>query len=210
MWEKFLDILFPRGCFGCRQQGTLLCDPCLASLPLADNDLPRVHARFAFASPIVRQGIWSLKYKGVREFASIFGTHLGEYLLEELPDLVELEGFRDPILMPTPISKERLAERGYNQALLIAERVAAVTGLPLVAHGVVKIIDTPSQVSQHSRAKRLANLQNAFTIPDPKTIAGENIILIDDVYTTGATLHEISQVLLAHGARDTFGFTLAH
>ena len=207
---KLLDLLFPRLCIGCGTTHELLCPYCLASLPTADNDKENCRARYAYADKIVRQAIWQLKYKHKRGFGHLLGTSLGELVLEDLSDLAELENFRDPVLVPVPMSAKRERERGYNQAELIAQAVAKISGLQLLPNLVSKFKDTPSQVSQHNRAKRLKNLSGAFTVPDSAPIKNRNIILIDDVYTTGATMRELAKVLKKSGAKRILAYTVAH
>lgn len=210
MFERLLDLVFPRTCVGCGAHGELICEPCLTALPMADNDKPGCRARYAYADKTLRMAIWQLKYKRARAFAEILGTGLGELLLEDLSDMILLENFSDPLLIPAPLSRNRLRERGYNQAELIARAVAKVTSLELLTGMVTKVKDTPSQVSQHNRAKRLKNLQGAFAIEDPSPIAGRNVILIDDVYTTGATASELTKVLKQAGAKRVLAYTVAH
>src|SRR3989344_1963821 len=152
---KLLDLLFPRSCVGCGTKHELLCQYCLANLPTADNDKENCRACYAYADKTVRLAIWQLKYKHKRGFGEILGTSLGELLLEDLSDLAELGNFHNPLLVPVPISTKRLRERGYNQAELIAEAVARVTSLPFLPKAILKIRDTPSQVSHHNRTKRL-------------------------------------------------------
>ncbi|HEY4482726.1 MAG TPA: phosphoribosyltransferase family protein [Candidatus Paceibacterota bacterium] len=207
---KLLDLLFPRSCIGCGAKHELLCETCLAVLPIADNDKENCRARFAYGDKTVRQAIWQLKYKHKRGFGEILGTALGELLLEDLSDLAELENFRNPTLIPVPMSIKRLRERVYNQAELIASAVAKVTSLPLIPKAVIKIKDTPSQVSQHNRTKRLKNLEEAFSILDPALIKNRNIIIIDDVYTTGATMAELTRTLKKSGAKRVLAYTVAH
>ena len=107
------------------------------------------------------------------------------------------------VVLPVPLSAARLRERGYNQAALLAQALLrqGQTPAPLQSRWLLRLLDTPAQ-AQLGRAARLRNLRHAFALEPAciAQIAGRQILLIDDVMTTGATLSAVTNLLLAHGA----------
>jgi ComF family protein len=130
--------------------------------------------------------------------------------MEDLSDDIYMND-SSSILVAAPLSRERLRERGFNQAELIAREVSKQIGLELVLC-VEKIKHTPSQVTIGNKKSRLTNLVGAFAlIPTAiNQIKNRNIILIDDVYTTGATIREITKELRKAHPRSIKSYTLAH
>jgi ComF family protein len=111
------------------------------------------------------------------------------------------------LVVPVPLHPRRLADRGYNQAALLAVTVARALGAPLVTQALRRIRDTPNQASQ-GRAPRLANVRGAF-LAVPSLIRGRRVLLVDDVRTTGATLSACREGLQAAGARHVSALVLA-
>jgi ComF family protein len=179
--------------------------------------LPRklfwVSACFNYRDPLVRQAIWELKYRGNRRIAKLLGNALYAELsgahFEEA--LFETKG--RPVIIPVPLSAKRRRERGFNQTeLLIAElREADQEGLfDYDSEIVIKHKHSKSQTETLTRRARQANITGCFSVNSPNRISGRDVILIDDVVTTGATLSEIKKVLLAEGATTVRGTVVAH
>jgi ComF family protein len=114
--------------------------------------------------------------------------------------------FPGDVVIPIPLSTQRLRERGYNQAGLLARGFAELAGLTYLPRGVTRCRETRSQVGL-SADQRRANVAGAFQ-SRPAHIAGKNIILVDDVCTTGATLAACAQALRSAGAQQVWGLTL--
>ena len=208
--DTLLDILFPDKCLGCGLSRTPLCSACLSKLPRAWDNQSDMRACFEFGDPLMRLAIHKLKYKRWQRLASILGVSLGELILEDLSDQALFGNVANVIIVPAPLSRERLRERGFNQAELLAEVASQITGIPIENEVIEKIKHTPAQVSLKKRASRLASPKGAFAITDKSEIIGKSVIVIDDVYTTGATASEIMRVLKLAGARETATYTLAH
>lgn len=135
--------------------------------------------------------ILSLKYRGDVAKATL----LGDFLLDQM----SLENSNCPdVLVPSPISENRLKERGYNQAELIAKHLGRELGLPVKTHWLKKIKDTAQQ-SNSSKSQREENLRNAIICTKP-LVSSIKIGLVDDVITTGSTLHTCAQVMRKAGA----------
>ncbi|EKD67614.1 MAG: phosphoribosyltransferase, partial [uncultured bacterium] len=111
------------------------------------------------------------------------------------------------MILPVPLHKKRFAERGFNQAFLIARILATHTDIPLFSRILIRKRDTPHQ-AQLDREGRLKNVVDAFSISAPEAIRGKRILLVDDVYTTGATMQTCAEVILSAGASSVSGWTL--
>ena len=114
-------------------------------------------------------------------------------------------------MIPIPLSNERRKERGFNQnELLIKEVLAINNNIGFSFDSIAKIKNTVAQSSIKNRRKRMENLKGCFVVINPKFVCGKNIILVDDVVTTGSTLREARAVLLSAGARHVFAIAIAH
>lgn len=105
------------------------------------------------------------------------------------------------VAVPVPMSSSGIRKRGYNQSELLSARICKLLSIKHRPRALVRIKDTPPQ-RELSRQEREKNLLNAFAVNDPRCIAGKNVLLVDDVYTTGSTVRECTQTLLSAGARQ--------
>jgi len=131
-------------------------------------------------------------------FKNMFGNILSGYV-------TRLGNF--DIVTAVPVSGKRFAQRGYNQSELMARRLCRIAEMPY-QECLKKIRDTKPQ-SRIGFRKRTKNVKGAFAVINRGEVAGKNILLIDDVYTTGATMRECSKVLKRAGAAAVYGLTLA-
>lgn len=199
------DLVFPPRCAGCGRVDEYWCAVCqrdIEQMPLAPrvNPLPPLAAIACTGTHTgkLREAVQGLKYDNNRQLVQ----PLGERLAARFASL----NWTIDMVVPVPLHTKRLAERGYNQAQVIAEYLAVHTGLPCEPAAMRREKFTRSQVELNA-AERLANLADAF-YGDPALLAGQIILLIDDVYTTGATLSNCAQAALAGGARAVFGLTV--
>lgn len=207
-----LDLIFPVNCLGCKIAGTPLCSSCLGDFRRAERPTEEwIYPIFDYRHPNMKRAIWLMKYAGKRNLAKIFGEIMGSHIALELSELGPLENFRDPILIPIPLSKKRFRERGYNQAELLCQAIIKINkNLDYQNKLLKKIKETEHQARLKDRSVRLKNLLGTFEVTNTELVKGRNIILIDDVTTTGATLTEAKKVLRASGARKIIGVTIAH
>ena len=219
--NSLLDLLLPRRCFGCRRSGAALCAACAAAGEPADPlDGLATHALFAYRDPVIRKMIWALKYRGGQAIGVVLGTLLYNYLTEELSE-ASIWGGNDKnfLVVPIPLSPARLRARGYNQATAFARGFVSRGG-ELARHGGGNFIlaenilrrtrDTGSQTEIKQRAKRLKNMREAFAVINPEAARGKQIILIDDVLTTGGTMADARRALEAAGAKIVIAAAVAH
>lgn len=219
--NTILDTIFPVNCLSCGKNGQNFCRGCLSYSPPAERESAKwIFPLFDYRHPPIKKAIWLLKYKGKKSVADVFAEVMYGHILEELADLKVMENFKEAILIPIPIERNRKKERGFNQAELICEKLAKLD-LPAQADGnrnfelrndiLIKIKDTGHQARIENRSVRLKNIVDSFALKDEKiNLKGQNIILVDDVTTTGATLSEAKKVLKTAGARKVIAFTIAH
>lgn len=225
----FLDLLYPRQCVGCKAPDSWFCDHCALLIKKLDqqrcyvckNQHPKgktcddhlnnrtlnkllIAAHYS-ANPVLGDAIHELKYN--RHPEDIM-SQLGPLLCSTLN--LNLHSHSSSfILIPVPLHPKRLKDRGFNQAELLTNEV--LKHCPLLTANcklIARSKHTESQVKSGSRAARLENLKDAFSVtekPDPNSI----YILIDDVATTGSTLEECAQTLRQAGAREVWGLVLA-
>ena len=213
-FQTMLNIFFPSECIGCKTKNTTLCEECLINLPIASPS-PEITTTslFSYKDIVIKKALWSLKYSNNKEVGKIFARILYDRMLEELSDEELFSNFHNPLLIPIPLSKKRLKMRGFNQSESIAQEISILdknTSFTFTKNVLYKIKDTPSQVSIKDKVKRLQNLQGCFSVKNHDKIKDKNIILIDDVTTTGATIAEARKTLLAAGAKKVIAFTVAH
>lgn len=221
LWQGFLDLLFPPRCVACRRPGSWLCPDCLSRVgrvegPVCERcgrPLPRpgvcascradglalecVRAPFFFEGALQR-AVHELKYRGRRVFAGPLGELLGAY--------VASLGWPDSALVPVPLHADRERARGYNQAALVARVVAGRVGWPLLERGLVRVRNTRPQVGLDRQARR-ENVAQAFRWEGPAPPL--RVVLVDDVYTTGATMEACAQALRQAGVGEVRGIALA-
>ena len=212
--NKILDWLFPERCLVCRKGEALICSSCLRSIPVAERPTePWIHPVFDYRNETIKRAVWLFKYKGRRQLAGLVAPLLYELLLEEMADLKAFHNFADPVLIPIPMSPKKIRTRGYNQAEILARELAALgedLNLELFSDVLLKIKETPSQAKTKNKKERLENLKDSFSIKNPEKIQGRNVILVDDIITTGATLNEARKVLKNAGARKIIAIAAAH
>lgn len=168
----------------------LVCGACLQKPPWFD----RVAAAFAYDFPIDAL-IRAFKYGGRLALAPVLGEALSG---SAAPDA--------DVLVPMPLAPRRLSERGFNQALEIARFVSRRHGIPIVATGCRKPIETPPQAALPWK-ERAKNVRRAFVCDVP--LEGLRVAVVDDVLTTGATLNELARVLRKAGAVSVTGWVVA-
>ncbi len=219
--KSILNTIFPVKCLSCGKNGKEFCSKCISDAPVAERETSKwIFPLYDYRHPAIKKALWFFKYKGKRRLAGIFAEIIYSKIIEELSDLSAMENFRNVILIPIPLSPKRLRERGYNQAELICKELIKINNLrrgadiKLENNILIKPKETEHQARIENRTKRLKNIIGSFAVKNEnkntEPIKGRNIILIDDITTTGATLNEARKTLKQAGARKIIAFTVAH
>lgn len=135
--------------------------------------------------------------------------YLAKYLSAFLADTYISNNIDADLIIPIPLHKIRLKERGYNQSELLANNLAERVNVPVNATALVRQKETHAQVGLSS-AQRKHNIENAFAVTDKNAVKGKKIVVVDDVLTTGATVSEAAKVLHKAGAAAVFAVVLAN
>jgi competence protein ComFC len=216
-----LDLLFPPTCGGCGKVGFRWCVDCqkhvqilngivceVCGLPLDKSgvcdacQMDRPHfralrARAIFDNP-VRNALHKLKYK--RDMS------MGDSLAAQMVAFVRELNWPIDMIIPVPLGKQRLKERGYNQVGMIARPLALALNLKYVSNGLVRCKETRSQVGL-TKAERRENLHEAFQAG--VDVSEKTILVMDDVSTTGSTLSSSAEALYLSGAKKVYALTVA-
>ena len=217
-----LDFLFPQKCLGCGKEGELLCRRCQLSLPRISppvcpkcgrpqpsgimcpscigwqNNVDGIRAPFKFEG-LMREAVHQLKYKNLRSLATPLAELLYNYLTH-----YPLPG---EFLVPVPLHRKRLRERGYNQSLLLTYKLGKLLKVPVVDSCLARVSYVLPQAQTKSAAERFENVRGAFSCLNSQ-LHNTRVILIDDVSTSGATLDACASVLKLAGVLSVWGVTL--
>ena len=208
-----LDLLFPPRCVFCRRllhrgdEG--ICPRCQQELPWALGAEAEQTGEFfsLCASPLwyqdqVRASFHRYKFKGVRGYSRTYGRLVAQCVQDHLAGRYDL-------ITWVPLSRARLRQRGYDQAMLLAS-AAALALDDVAAETLRKVRDTEAQSGLGKNdASRRANVLSAYQVTDPALVEGRRVLLIDDIVTTGSTLSECARVLRTAGATDVVCAALA-
>lgn len=210
MFRFLLDILFPQKQ---RVRELEAMDPSAFAVKVPKTLAragPGMMSLFDYRDPMIRDAIWELKYRGNKRVATLLATVMYDELLAFLEEYAPLTNFTEPLLIPIPLSKQRERERGFNQSKLLTDVLCKLDSDRNFTYSpaLTKARHTPSQTRTTGRAERQKNLRGCFVANS--LVTSRNIILIDDVATTGATLLEAKRALRGAGARRVIAFTVAH
>ena len=229
-----LDSLFPIFCLSCRKEGFWLCENCLAQMKILDfqvcpacedsitdkgflchfckesrkSHLDSLIAAVPYDNPAARKMVHNFKYRFIGDISRLLANLVCRALIRNdapLPDF----------LVPVPLHPKRLRWRGFNQSLLLAKHISDKLA-PLMEIEILDILQRKKfnrpQMQIKNYQERLKNMQNIFALlPDTNLdlIKNKNILLIDDIATTGATLEECAKVLKSAGAKKVFAAVVA-
>lgn len=210
LFNSTLHLLYPHICTGCGsdllEADNLLCLKCIHDLPhtgfadLPDNPVEKyfwgripltaAYSQFYFSKEfLIQHLIHQLKYNG----NTGIGAYLGEIMGTTLLNSRRFSSI--DALIPLPLYADKEHKRGYNQAAVICNGIAAVMNLPVLNGAVIRRHATETQTRKH-RTERWENVQQSFQVTRKNELAGKHLLLVDDVVTTGATLEACGQAIL--------------
>jgi ComF family protein len=220
--HSLLDIVLPPLCVTCRQpvlHAGGLCGPCWANLPTLPAEccercaipLPTAHRTERLclsciaAPPSFDWARAPFAYAGTARETVLRFKHGAEHLCAVMaPAMVRAGGpllASDPVLIPVPLHRLRLISRGFNQSAALARRIARSSKAPLLLDGLLRVRHT-TKTHHAGRRQRAEMMRGAFAVSSHAAarIAGRDVVLVDDVLTTGATAGEAARMLKAAGA----------
>lgn len=227
---EILDFLFPNhSCLVCRTEinlsgNFLICDSCASSLPVAEHTCKKCGQRvgmhdnicdrckkaewhfdkaasaFAYEGEVVTL-VLRLKYNAEGDIAAAAAPFMVREIVNK-----EIEA---DIIIPVPLTVKRFKSRGYNQAELIAKEISVLLKLPVETSALVRVKQTEKQQDMTAK-KRAENLKDAFSITDKSLVKDKRVLLVDDVFTTGATVNECARMLKKAGAEKVYVITVAN
>lgn len=237
LWvQNLLDLLFPRPCVGCgldrKGEGEYLCGLCRDHIPFilpplchtcgCPGEMEYEYPTADFQCGLCRKqayrfdrarslGVYTSVLKELIHFFK-YQRHPGAIreilsLLEQYQDL-HGERWAGLEVVWVPLHRNKLKARGFDQSYVLARQVARLAHRPLLEGALARVRETPPQ-TQKTRAERMENVRGAFEVVHGSAVAGRDLLVVDDVFTTGATVNEAARVLKKAGANRVEVFTLA-
>lgn len=226
--KKLLDLFYPPRCPVCHdivQPGRkMICDTCAKKLPFVQGtvcercgkpveeteklcfDCQNLEHVFDqgmgifLYNDIMRKSMHFFKYQGRKEYGEFYARAAWKRSREMLTC------WKPEVIVPIPVHKIRLRERGYNQAEVIAEKLSALTGIPVETGYIIRKENTKAQKDLTPKERR-ENLQCAFILGKVK-VHHDRILLLDDIYTTGSTMDAVSKLLKQGGAKEIYALSI--
>ncbi len=228
----FLDLFWPQFCLGCQKEGDLICSDCFSLIEILEyqfcpfcktaqrvldkgacaahqsKNLKGLFAATSYQNFLVKRLLKSFKYQ---PFLKTLAKPLTDLIIVHFL-LIDKKKIFQPVdnslFIPIPLFSSRYKWRGFNQAEEIAKILSLYFRIPYQSDNLIKIKKTQPQ-TELKAIEREENIKNAFKVSLPKDIQGKKIFLIDDIFTTGATMEEAAKTLKQAGAREVLGITVA-
>jgi len=219
---ELFDFILPRFCPSCRNKlatsENTVCNSCLSKIKLADPEFIKSEFQRKYESKRLISGfvshyifekdkelqhiIHALKYDKKFHIGIFLGKSLGEHFKSHF------QNWNINLIVPIPLHHLKKAERGFNQSYYIAKGISSQTSIAVKANAIKRMRFTQSQTTKTLK-EREENVEGAFKVRKTENVKGKNILLVDDVMTTGATINECGKVLLEEGANRIYASTVA-
>lgn len=219
--SDFIELIFPRHCFVCgnilSRTEQYICMNCSIGLPLIEEEKRAEIEKLFWGIIPIEQATSYIYYRKGSPYNKLLhqlkynnkpqvGIHLA---INAATDIKPSGFFKEiDIIVPMPLSKKKLKERGYNQCDYIAEGLSQVTGIPVVKNCVIRTKANETQTHK-TREERWKNVEGIFAITKPEILKNRHILLIDDVLTTGATIANCAKAIHETGCKISI-FTIAY
>lgn len=221
--NNILNLFFPKFCLGCGEEGKFVCGKCFKKIKQEELCCPvcnkvnfagrfckkhKKQARFDGLLFVGRfQGInkklvHNFKYEGIKELSNLMAKVMAQVLAQNFRAEEKL------VLVPVPLFFAKRLSRGFNQSEILAQKIGEILDLP-VANLLLRIKATKSQ-TRFTKQKRLENIKKAFCLSGwgrKENLKNKTIVLVDDVYTTGATLSEAAKILKKKHPKEIWALT---
>ncbi len=220
-WKSFLDWMYPRECVICGKEGVFLCDRCRQSLRLGEQRCgecgkesesgwthKKCKKKWSLDGLSV---IWDYEDEKMKKIIKEIKFEFNRELLREAVKGCEFEiGGKWDFLVPIPLFWQKKNWRGFNQAEILAEEVGEKLGLK-VKKILRRVRKTEQQAKIKGKKERLKNVRGVFEVrgEERKLLKGKRILLVDDVFTSGATMKEAGRILKKAGVESVWGVCLA-
>ena len=227
--ELVLDILFPKFCVNCGKEGDYLCPDCFSLIEILD----RQYCPFCSAPKVVPDGKTCSSCHRTKTLKGLFcAASYDNFIIRKLVRQFKYEpfvkglsqtlsfliithflrlnktDFHSFVLVSVPQRKRKLKYRGFNPAEEIAKGLSEDLKILLLPDALVKIKQTPPQI-ELNKEERKTNIKGVFACSKPELIKNQKILLVDDVFTTGATMEECALTLKKAGAKEVWGAVVA-
>jgi ComF family protein len=234
--NEILDLIYPKICFCCKekipsQSEKYLCEKCLGKLEklippfciscgipiseqisgdkfikcpecLGQNYYFKKGHTASLYDGLIKECVHSYKYNSHTYLGKTLAGIMADFALKNIK-LNEID-----CIVPVPLHWKKMRDRGFNQSAILGRILSKRTGIRFSDKGLLRIKSMPSQVKL-SRNERIQNLKGAFSIKDSNYFIGKKILLVDDVFTTGATMNECAKTLMNGGAKEVYAFSLS-
>ncbi len=227
--QLFLDFLFPKTCLICGKEKTYICQDCLSLIEINERQycpfcsppkitldgrtcpscrrkkyLNGLYFSTTYDNFIIKKLIYEFKYNRLKELS----LPLSYLIIEHLLALNKNVDFSSFLLIPIPLHKSKLKERGFNQSEEITKHLAAFLNTQFLNNVLVRKRKTFNQATLNKKEREI-NLKNSFACQNQHLIHNQKIILVDDIFTTGATIEEGAKTLKKAGAKEVWGMVVA-
>lgn len=222
-----LDLIFPKKCLNCKKEGVFFCEDCFSLIDInpfqyclcdrpqkiithgqcqkcAKKSLNGIYSATDFENSQIKKLIYNFKYQSqLKELAYPLSLLILIHLY-----LIKKYFPPNSLLVPIPLFLKKKKRRGFNQAEEIGKIISEKIKIPLIVDNLIRIKNTFPQ-AKLNKEQRQENIKNAFEVRNKKIFQGKIIFLLDDVYTTGATMQECAKILKKSGAKQIWGLTVA-
>ena len=233
--EIIIETIFPAKCLNCEKQGKFLCEDCFSLIEVIEQKYCHIckkrkpsavfqcakckhktslfHLFFATTynekqeDILVKKLIHYFKYEPlIRQLSSIFSN----LIIAHFKAIgLNKDFFKNFLIIPVPLYIKREKWRGFNQAEEIAKHLSSQLKIPFIKKILIRVKNTKSQTETENREERQNNLKGAFKCLNYGLVKGKNILLIDDIYTSGTTMEEAARVLKEYGTKKIWGCVAA-